>query len=260
MPGCDSGAVETAAPPVNTALPSISGTAANGQASTCNPGTFTEGPTLAFAWLSDGAVAGSGPDVHDRRCGTARHRDPVPGDRDELQGLDGGDRRGGRCRPSRLPPPPTPPAAPVNTVRPSSPEGPADRPEAHLRAGHLLECDTRSQRAWLRNGARVASGTTYTLVAADAGRAIQCQVTATGAGGTVVAESAPRVSAKACIVPRSSARPWRPRRGAEEGQLRDRQDDTEQSTKKAGNVIATSPAKGNNLAAGTKVALTVAKK
>jgi hypothetical protein len=39
-----------------TTAPSVSGTPASGQTLTCDPGTFTQAPALAFAWLSDGAV------------------------------------------------------------------------------------------------------------------------------------------------------------------------------------------------------------
>ena len=53
---CDSGAVAAATVPVSTALPSISGTPAAGRTLTCNPGTFTQAPALAFQWLSDGAA------------------------------------------------------------------------------------------------------------------------------------------------------------------------------------------------------------
>jgi beta-lactam-binding protein with PASTA domain len=85
-------------------------------------------------------------------------------------------------------------------------------------------------------------------------------VAATGAGGTVVAESAPGVSAKACIVPAlvgktvAAAKKALTKSNCATGKTT-----TRTSTKKAGTVIATSPAKGKNVAAGTKVALTVAK-
>ena len=47
---------------------------------------------------------------------------------------------------------------------------------------------------------------------------------------------------------------------ADGGERRGRQDDEEEVQKKPGVVIASSRAKGTNLAAGTKVALTIAKK
>jgi hypothetical protein len=47
-------------------------------------------------------------------------------------------------------------------------------------------------RQWLRNGANIVilgTGTTYTLVAADAGTNCSCRVTATNASGSVAAVS-----------------------------------------------------------------------
>ena len=248
--------METAAAPVNTALPSISGTAASGQTLTCSPGTFTENPTLAFAWLSDGAVVGSGCDVR-RRCGTARHGDPVPGDGDEPQGLDGGDvsssraaQAAGRDAAGRAG------KHSASQLR----RNPADRSEADLRAGDLLEMPVRPQRRGCATAPGSPAALTYTLVAADAKKAIQCQVTATGAGGSVVAESAPRVSAKACIVPALKGKTLAAaKRALKKANCATGKTKTRTSSKKAGTVIASSPAKGNNLAAGTKVALTVAK-
>src|SRR3954452_12026804 len=56
---CDAGAVE-AAPPVNSAAPTISGTPAIGQTLTCDPGTWSGSPTFTFQWLNDGsAIAGA---------------------------------------------------------------------------------------------------------------------------------------------------------------------------------------------------------
>jgi hypothetical protein len=256
--GCDSGAVETAAPPVNTALPSISGTAAGGETLTCNPGTFTENPTLTFAWLSDGAVVGSGSTfaVGDAQLDTAVQC------RVTATNL-----KGSTVATSAAVVPPKPPAVtattpPVNTERPSI--------SGTLRTGRTLTCSegtftgaTSFAPAWLRNGTPISAATaaTYTLTATDAGKAIQCRVTATGPGGTVVAESAPAVSAKACIVPalvgktRATARKALTRANCALGKTK-----TRKSSRKPGTVLASSPPKGRNLPAGTKVALTFAKK
>ena len=53
--------------------------------------------------------------------------------------------------------------------------------------------------AWLRNGDAIAgeAETTLTLARQDAGRAIQCEVTATDTGGTGVEQSRPVVPKKA---------------------------------------------------------------
>jgi hypothetical protein len=255
--GCDSGAVETAAPPVNTALPSISGTAAGGQTLTCNPGTFTENPTLTFAWLSDGAVVGSGSTfaVGDAQLDTAVQC------RVTATNL-----KGSTVATSAAVVPPKPPVVtatpPVNTARP--------RFSGTLRTGQRLTCSEGTftgaasfALAWLRNGTPISAATaaTYTLTATDAGKAIQCRVTATGPGGTVVAESAPKVPAKACIVPalvgktRAAARKALTRANCALGKTK-----TRKSSRKPRTVLASSPPKGRNLPAGTKVTLTLARK
>ena len=85
-------------------------------------------------------------------------------------------------------------------------------------------------------------------------------MTASGPGGSVVADSLPAVAAKACIVPNlvgksvAAAKKLLSKAGCKLGKTRSRT-----SSKKKGTVIASSPAKGKNVAAGTKVSLTVAK-
>jgi hypothetical protein len=253
--GCDSGAVETAMPPVNTAPPSIGGTAAAGQTLTCDSGTFTENPTLAFQWLSDGAAipgaTGSTFTVTDAQLDTAVQCR-----------VTAANIAGTSVAASAAVVPPKPPAPPVNTVRPSF--------TGLLRTGQKLTCApgtftgaTTSAVSWLRNGSPIggASAAAYTLTVADVGKAIQCRVTATGSGGSVVAESAPKVPAKACIVPRlvgktlAAARRALTRANCALGETK-----TRKSRRKPGTVLASSPPKGRNLPARTKVALTLAKK
>jgi hypothetical protein len=259
--GCDSGAVETAAPPVNTTLPSISGTAANGQTLTCSPGSFTEGPTLAIAWLSDGVVVGSGATlvVGDAQLDTAVQC------RVTATNFKGSTVATSAAVVSPKPPvvaSPTPPAPPVNTERP--------RFSGTLRTGQKLTCTqgtftgaTSFAFTWQRNGTPIGGATaaTYTLAAADAGKAIQCSVTATGTGGSVVAYSAPGVAAKACIVPTLIGKtPAAAKKALTRANCAVGKTTTRKSAKKPGTVLSSSPAKGKNLAAGTKVALTLAKK
>ena len=171
---CDSGAVESATPPVNTTLPSISGTATSGQTLTCNPGAFTQTPTLAFQWLSDGAaIAG-------------------------------------------------------------------------------------------------ATASTFTLTNAQLDTAVQCRVTATNVAGQAVATSAtvipppavsPPVNTARCIVPKLVGKKLTKARKTLEGaNCALGKTKKRKSSKKPGTVLSTSPAEGENLPAGTKVALTVAKK
>lgn len=47
--------------PVNTSAPTINGSAAPGQTLTCDPGTWTGGPTYAFAWRRGGVQVATGP-------------------------------------------------------------------------------------------------------------------------------------------------------------------------------------------------------
>ncbi len=200
--GCDSGAVESATPPVNTTPPSISGTAAAGETLTCNPGAFTQNPTIAFRWLSDGAaIAGATATaftVTDAQLDTAVQCQVTA---TNFAGADRGDVSGRQPAAAACQSSPSPP---VNTARPSF--------TGMLRTGKELTCApgtftgaTSFAFAWLRNGRRIAGATaaTYTLTKRDAGKAIQCRVTATGAGGTVVADSAP-----ACRHTRASCRSW----------------------------------------------------
>lgn len=161
------------------------------------------------------------------------------------------------------PAPPAPaPAPPTNTARPTF-GGP-------LRTGLKTTCTagtwsgaTGFAFAWLRNGTTIAGAATaaYTLQAADAGKALQCRVTASGAGGSTVAESAPAVPAKACIVPTlvgatlATARTRLTRANCAVGRIT-----RKLSANAPGRVLASSPAKGKNLAAGAKVALTLSKR
>jgi hypothetical protein len=70
-------------------------------------------------------------------------------------------------------------------------------PSGTVSVGHELSCANAIWKgepafayAWLRNGAPIAGAEAaqYTLTAADEGTAVQCQVTATNAGGSVLAD------------------------------------------------------------------------
>jgi hypothetical protein len=96
------------------------------------------------------------------------------------------------------PPPPAPPAPPANTAKPVL--------TGKAKSGKTLTCApgawtgaTSLAFAWLRNGDAIAGAgaETLTLARRDAGKAIQCEVTATGAGGTGVEQSKPVVPKKA---------------------------------------------------------------
>ena len=110
-----------------------------------------------------------------------------------------------------------PPAVvpPVPSTAPPIP-GAVPSVEGEAEAGHTLSCEPYATRwsgspsfayQWLRNGVVISGATsaTYTLVAADEGTAIQCQVTGTNAGGGSLVDSEVRV-----ISPVPSPRPPEP--------------------------------------------------
>jgi hypothetical protein len=260
---CDSGAAETATVPVNTSAPSISGTTADGQTLTCSPGVWTQNPGFGFRWLSDGAAI-AGATASTFTIGAAQLDTAIQCQvfAQNFAGL--ATATSAAVVPPKPPvvTPPTPPAPPVNTVRP--------RFSGTLRTGQRVACSsgtfsgaTSLAVAWLRNGTPISGATSlaYTLTFVDAGKALQCRVTATGPGGTVVTESTPAVPAKACIVPTLVGKTLAAAKKAlTAANCATGKTTTRKSTKKAGTVLSSSPAKGKNLAAGTKVALTLAKK
>lgn len=253
--GCDSGAFEGTPPPTNTVPPSVSGTAAEGQTLTCAPGSYTGTPATTAQWLRDGGAVASGFTY----TLTADDLDKAIQCRVTASNVSGAVVVTSAAVVAPKPPAVAPPA---NTARPSF--------RGTLRTGQKLTCApgtftdaTSFAFAWLRNGAPVARATaaTYTLTATDAGKALQCRVTATGPGGTVAVESAPAVPAKACIVPSLAGRTLAAARkrltaaNCALGKVTKRK-----SSKKPGVVLSSSPAKGKNLAAGARIALTIARK
>ncbi len=99
---------------------------------------------------------------------------------------------------------------------------------------------------------------------------MQCRVTATNVAGQAVATSAtvipppavsPPVNTARCIVPKLVGKKLTKARKTLEGaNCALGKTKKRKSSKKPGTVLSTSPAEGENLPAGTKVALTVAKK
>lgn len=153
-------------------------------------------------------------------------------------------------------------AVPVNSARPSL--------AGTARNGQRMTCGAGTWSGapsfafrWLRNGTAISSATssTYRLAASDVGRAVQCQVSATNAGGTTVAESAPRVVAQACIVPslRGATLAAGRRRLARAHCALGKVTRAFSSSVRAGRVIRSSPAAKTNRAAGAKVGVQVSK-
>jgi hypothetical protein len=256
--GCDSGAYELG-PPSNTAPPTLGGSPAVGQSLTCDPGTWRGQPTFVFAWLRDGvAVPGSGP-TYAVTAADAGHA---------LQcSVSGGNAAGATSAvsgPQAVPPvAPAPPiSVPGNSARPAI--------SGASRSGQPLTCTPGTWSGgptfafgWLRNGAPIAGATAtrYTLAAGDVGKAIQCAVRATNSGGSVIADSAPRIVGQACIVPRlkgaslASARSRLARAHCALGKVTR----AYSTSVKSGRVIRSNPGAAANLAAGTKVGLQLSK-
>jgi len=182
--------VVQAAPPAPSAAPTISGTAAVGETLTCNPGTWSGAPTFAYQWLRSGAnivpaaataatytlvAADAGKAIQCRVAGANADATVLA------------------ATPATVVAPPPATAPPALSV-PGTLSGTAT-------PGATLTCNAGSwsgsptfARKWQRNGVNILgqSGETYELLAADAGKAIQCQVTATNAGGATTTYNAAR--------------------------------------------------------------------
>lgn len=105
-----------------------------------------------------------------------------------------------------------PPAAEWTVALPDAPF-PMERPrvEGEAVVGNALTCTDGAwspsgvtvSKEWTRDGVKIASGATYSVVAADAGRAVRCRVTASNARGTEYSESLP-------VTPRGKIAPTPP--------------------------------------------------
>jgi hypothetical protein len=187
-PRCDSGAYEFAPPPpANLAAPSISGESTVGETLTCQPGTWDGNPAFTFAWLRNGApVAGAESASY---VVTAADRQAA------VQCQVAGSNAGGSTLATSAPAVGT---GLVNRARPSVRGGVRVGKRAVCTPGTWTGTPTFSYR-WLRNGKRVRGATKkrYTPTRRDRGRALQCVVTARKAGTATVAESKPKIVAKA---------------------------------------------------------------
>jgi hypothetical protein len=186
---CDSGAYE-AGPPSDVTAPAVAGRPQVGQTLSCAPGTWRGAATFAFSWLRNG-VAISGARSSSYQLVRADASKAI------------------QCRVTAA-------NAEGSTAAVSSPRGVSGVPlpvnhrlpslTGKLQVGKRVQCHPgrwsgalRFTFAWLRNGNKIknARRSTYRIVGLDAGRALQCQVTAHGAGGSVSAFSAPRVPSRA---------------------------------------------------------------
>jgi choice-of-anchor C domain-containing protein len=90
--------------------------------------------------------------------------------------------------------------APANTAAPSIPAGGAPGSAVACNPGSWTGAPALAY-AWLRNGVQVASGPTYTLVAADGGQSLVCRVTASNAYGSSEADSNALTASWSAAVP-----------------------------------------------------------
>lgn len=172
--------------PVNTGAPAIQGTTAVGQQLTCTQGSWSNAPTsYSYSWRRDGSEIATGAQYTLVAADAQRSITCVV-----TAANAGGSASAGSAAVSP-PAPPTPVTAPQNTERPGI--------QGTTVVGNTLTCTpgawtgspTSYAYSWRRDGSAVAgaTGNSYALVAADAGRTITCTSTASNAGGAATAVS-----------------------------------------------------------------------
>ena len=165
-----------------------------GDTLSCEAGGNTAGASLTYQWLRNGAVisgaTGSTYQLQTADEGTALQCEVTASD---------GEGTDVAISPSSL-------VAPIpSTLPPAEGRAETEASSYPARVGETDICRTSNWTGstsyafqWLRNGVPIAGANsgpvsstefTYTLAAADAGEAIQCEVTATNAGGSAVAVS-----------------------------------------------------------------------
>jgi hypothetical protein len=192
--------------PTNTTLPTVSGTATEGQALTASTGTWTGSPTsLVYQWQDcDGSGSSC---VDDGGATSASYTLTVSDVGHTVRVLVTAANAGGSTVASSTasavvaavppPPPPPPPPAPTNTVLPAV-SGTATEGEALTAtvgawsaspasySYQWQDCDVLGESCTEVAGANAVS---YTLGANDVGHTVRVVVTATNAGGSTSADS-----------------------------------------------------------------------
>ncbi len=171
------------AAPANTALPQISGSPVQGRDVTCTDGSWTNSPTsYAYRWRRDGSnISGATSQTYAIAAADVGHA---------LTCTVIATNPAGSASATSTPVTPSAAATPANTSPPQI--------SGSAVVGNTLSCDPGTWSnspdyytyRWRRNGAIVATGQSYTVVAADVGAALTCQVLATNADGTGTASSA----------------------------------------------------------------------
>ncbi len=175
-----------ASTPSATANPSISGTPSVGETLSCDEGSWANGPTFTYEWLRNGAaIGGQTAQTHtvvaEDEGATVQCRVTASNANGVTQAVA-----------ERVVVPPAPVATPPSLTTPGAVGGSPS-------VGGFLFCDPGTwteepgfEFQWLRNGVPIAGATEsfYVPTTEDRGRTLQCMVTASNAGGKVVAINA----------------------------------------------------------------------
>lgn len=174
----------------------------------CDPGTWSESPAFTFAWLRDGQPIGGQTGTRFDPSDADAHRQIAC----EVTATNVAGSTTVRTPAVRFG---------ARAVAPPEQYGFSAAPAiaGRVAVGRTLTCVggvfqgavAQIERAWLRDGAQIASGATYRVVAADAGRALQCSATAVRAGGVRVVALSPVVAGPPRVTPLTSS--VRARRG-----------------------------------------------
>lgn len=176
------GPIVTATTPVNTAIPTISGTAAEGQTLTATTGTWTNSPTsYTYQWQRDGLdIAGS---INQTRALTSADigfqiNVTVIGANADGPGAKAISASVGPVVAASTP-------VPVNTVAPVISGTAAVGSTLTTTNGTWTNSPTSYTYQWRQGGVNISGATasTYLVAGADAGTDITCRVTAINAGG-----------------------------------------------------------------------------
>jgi hypothetical protein len=171
--------------PLNTVRPAIQGDPAAGATVTCTTGSWSNGPTaFAFAWARDGTpISGATHSSYAIQNADVGHSLTCS--------VTASNPSGSASATSDAVTPHATGSAPVNATPPQIQGTPAVGNQLTCTQGTWQNSPTSFSYSWRRDGASLASGSTYTVQAADVGHALTCVVTATNTSGSSSATSAP---------------------------------------------------------------------
>jgi Carboxypeptidase regulatory-like domain len=170
------------AKPINTVLPHLTGAAALAEELSCSKGTWENSPeSFAYAWRRDGSViSGQAGTTYTVQSADLGHSITCVVTATNAAGSTPATSNAVHI-----------PAKPVNTTPPSLSGTPAVGEELSCSNGTWEYSPEFYARAWYRGTIPIggATGTTYTVQAADQGYNITCEVTATNTDGSTAATS-----------------------------------------------------------------------